>query len=107
MIPLAIEAFCRTPQPRSLSNRSRTRRGEVVDQRPAPSPLLGGLHRAVEMLGAVQVVVEPPQQPVHRVARPVAAGVGLRPDERRPLVAQRPDLLPHDLLVHVGCGPLP
>ena len=107
MIPLPVEPLGRAPQPRRLPDRLRARRGEVVDQRPAPQAPLGGLRRAVQMLAAIQVVVEPPQQPVHQVARPVAAGVGIRPDERRSLAAQRQHLLPHDLLLHMGLGPLP
>ena len=62
-----------------------------MDQRPAPQVPLGGLPRPVEVLGAVQGIVETPLQPVHEVARPVAAGVVVRPDERPPLGAgQRP-----------------
>src|SRR5512135_1424317 len=48
------------PQARRLSDYLRARRGEVVDQRPASQPLLGSLRRAVQMLRAVQVIVESP-----------------------------------------------
>ena len=37
------------------------------------------------MLAAVQVVVQTTQHPVHEVARPVAAPMGIRLEERRPL----------------------
>jgi hypothetical protein len=51
-MPFPVETFSRTPQPRRLSNRRSARRGEVVDQRPAPQALPGGRHRLVKMLGA-------------------------------------------------------
>ena len=42
-----------------------------MDQRPAPQAPPGGRYRLVEMLRAEWVVIEPAQQTVHRVARPV------------------------------------
>jgi len=42
-----------------------------MDQRPAPQAPPGGRYRPVEMLRAEWVVIEPAQQTVHRVARPV------------------------------------
>jgi len=77
-----------------------------VERRPAPQALLGGFRRAVEILSAGQMVIEPAQQAVHQVARPMAAGVSICLDERRPLVAQRQHLLPDDPLVDVDRGAL-
>ena len=107
VVPLPVEPLRRTPQPRRLPGDLRARRGEIQDQRPAPQPPLGDSHRAVEVLAAVQGVVQSPQHPVHQVARPMAAGVGLRLEEGRSLLTQRQDLLRHDPLVHVGLGPRP
>jgi len=46
-------------------------RGRRMDQRPAPQAPPGGRYRPVEMLRAEWVVIEPAQQTVHWVARPV------------------------------------
>ena len=78
-----------------------------MDQRPAPQAPPGHLRRAVEMLAAVQVVIEPSQEAVHRVARPPTTGMGIGHEDRLSLGAQGQHLLPDDLLVHVGLGPLP
>ena len=59
------------------------------------------------MLAAVQVVVQTMQHPIHEVARPVAAPMGVRLEERLPLGAKGPHLLPHHRLAHVVLGPLP
>src|SRR5512135_1401993 len=107
VIPLPIEPFRRAPQLGSLSNRPRAHGGEVVDQRPTSQPLFSLRRSAVQMLRAVQTVVEPSQEPVHRVARPMAAGMGVCLDERVSLVAQRQDLLSHDRLVEMLRSPLP
>src|SRR5512142_3399824 len=107
MIPLPIEPFRWTPEFWSLPDRPRAYGGEVVDQRPAPQPLLGRRLRAVQVLRAVQLVIEPSQQPVHRVARPMTAGMSVRPHEGPSLVTQRQHLLPHDRLIDMVRGPLP
>ena len=78
-----------------------------MDQRPAPQAPLGRTRRSVEMLAAIQVVVEATQEPVHHVARPPAAGVGVGHEERPSLAAQGQHLLPDHLLLHMGLGPLP
>src|SRR5512142_1016627 len=51
--------------------------------------------------------IETAQQPVHKVTRPVAAGVVVCPDKRTPLGAQRQHFLTHHLLLHVVRRPLP
>jgi hypothetical protein len=107
VIPLAVDPLRRAAKPRRLSGRPWARRGEVVDQCPAPQAPLGGGRRAVQMLAAIQVVVEPAQQAIHEVARPMTAGVGIRLDECPSLAAQRQHLLPDHLLVHMRHGPLP
>src|SRR4051794_40557894 len=69
MIPSPVESLGRASQPRGLRDRSRERGGEAVDQRPASQPLLGGGRRAMQVLSAVQAVVEAPQRPVHEPER--------------------------------------
>ena len=107
MVSLPIEPFRWTPEVWSLPDRPRAHGGGVVDQRPAPQPLLGRRLPAVQVLHAVQMVIEPAQQPVHRVARPMTAGRSVRPREGPSLVTRRQHLLPHDWLIDLVRGPLP
>jgi hypothetical protein len=106
MVSLPIEPFRWTPEFWSLPDRPRAHGGEVVDQRPAPQPLLGRRLRAVQVLRAVRLGIEPSQPPVHRVARPMTAGMSVRPHEGPSLVTQRQHLLPHDRLIDLVRGPL-
>ena len=59
MIPHPIETFGRTSKCRRRSNRARAGGSEVVDQGPASQTQFASLRRAVEMLGAMQMVIEP------------------------------------------------
>ena len=69
-----------------------------MDQGPASQTQFASLRRAVEMLGAMQMVIEPAQEPVYQLTRPMAAGMSVCLGERCVFVAQRQHLLPNNLL---------